>query len=256
MRRAGDVECIMGSIGISACSGARIALLVPMLWLGVSNAEAKPAAEPYDVALSISVDVGTVSMERFESGMQNFADELRAINPEISLRGSPNSGYLLALTPRFRLTLPHRTFLESGLGYLHNSGGINFLIGDLPAKFSYTNTSIEIPLLFGGHFAHYGPATFFGALGPSILFRNRSDWEYDLGDVSSFSSGRGGGLEFQLGADVLVTKRVGVQVLLRYRVSRSTEMELRGDRFPPIQDLGELDYSGISLGIGGTWHTL
>jgi hypothetical protein len=246
----------MGSIGIPACGGAIIALVVPMLWNSQGLAEAKPARAPYDVALSISVDVGTVSMDRFETGMQNFAAELRSINPEISLNGSPNSGYLLALTPRFRLSLPHRTFLESGMGYLRNSGGLDVLIGDLPAKFSYTNTSIEIPLLFGGHFGSYGSTTFFGALGPSILFRNRSDWSYDLGDVSSFSSGRGGGLEFQLGADVLVTKRVALQVLLRYRVSRSTEMELRGDRLPPVQDLGELDYSGISLGLGGAWHTL
>ncbi len=218
--------------------------------------EAKPAASSYDMALSITMDVGTVSMGRFETGMREFADELRSLNSEISLEGTPDSGYLLAVSPRFRLSLPHHTFLESGVGYMRNAGGLSITIGDLPARFSYTNTSVELPLLFGMQFGSYGSSSFFGALGPSILFRNRSDWAYDRGDVSSFSSGRGGGLEFQFGADLFMTKRVSLQVLLRYRVSRSTEMKLRGQRFPPVQSLGELDYSGISLAIGGQWHTL
>lgn len=246
----------MGRTRIPASGALLLVVTVPMLLALRGQAEAKPAAKPYDIALSVTIDVGTVSMERFQTGMQNFADELRAINPEIAIVGSPDSGTLLAFTPRFRLSLPHRTFLEAGIGYLRNTGGIRVNIGDLPANFSYTNTSIEIPLLFGGNFGHYKTASFFGALGPSILFRNRSDWSYDRGDVSSFSASRGGGLEFQVGTDVFLTKRVSLQVILRYRVSRSTEMSLRGERLPPVQDLGELDYSGISLGVGGQWHTL
>ncbi len=209
----------------------------------------------YDIALTLAVDVGTAAMFSFAAGVEEYVADLRQINSEISLASAHDAGPLLALSPRARLGLPHNTFVEAGIGYLRQSGSFEIAIGTLPAKFSYTNSAIEIPVLFGGYLWSRRSSNLYGALGPSILVRSRSNWDYDQGDVSSFSAGRGGGLEFQLGANVFVSRRVALQLLMRYRVSRSTGMEVQGDRLPPVQELGELDFSGISLAVGAQWHT-
>lgn len=221
------------------------------------QARADPDPSPtYDIALSLAIDVGTAAMTSFGSGVDSFVVDLRTLNPEISLESPHEAGPLLGLSPRVRIGLPHSTFVEAGLGYLRQSGEFDINIGTLPAKFSYRNSSIEIPVVFGGYLYSAGSTKYYGALGPSILVRNRSSWSYNQGEVSSFSAGRGGGLEFQLGANVFMSKRFALQILMRYRVSRSTEMEVLGERLPPVQELGEVDYSGISFGVGGQWHTL
>jgi len=217
-----------------------------------SSAQARPAK--VNLSLSVSWEMGVVSMSRFREGMTTFSQTLQSINPNIEIVDS-SVGLMYALLPRMRLYLPHQTFVEAGLGYMRNAGQINLRISGLPARFSFTNITVEAPLLFGLHLANFKNAHAYAALGPSLLLYNRSHWNYDQGKTSSFAASRGGGVEFLLGADLFIHKRVSLGICLRYRILRSNALSRIGKRYPPEPNLGELDYTGGSFGFSGRWHS-
>lgn len=232
-----------------------VVVVLTLSLLVTSGAARGEKVEAFDLALSVSVDVGAVSMERFDQGLDRFVADIQGINPDIALKGTPRSHLALAIAPRFRLFLPHNAFIETGVGMIVHRGTMDFNIGTVPATMEYTNSSVEIPVLVGGHLSSFQHTNLYGAIGPTLLLRNRSDWSYDRGLVSSFSSSRGGGLEIQVGGEYFVHRVVSLTFALRYRYAKSSELSLNGGRFPPVQDLGELDYSGISLSLGGRWYS-
>lgn len=236
-----------------------LGLLASLACLGEekgAHAEKKAhVRKTYDFALSISFEVGYVAMSRFEEGLQDFAADIKMSNPEARVRGTPGGNLLMGMSPRFRLYLPHNTFAEMGVGYLRNTGSLDLEFGDVPAVFSYSNTSVEVPVLFGAHLADFDNAHLYGALGPSLLVHNRSNWSYDKGSVSDFGSSGGGGIEFLVGGDLYVYDRMSMNLTIRYRFLRSSVLARQGERFPPVPDPGELDYSGLSIALGTRWHS-
>lgn len=211
-------------------------------------------SQPFDIAVTIGVGVGTAAMGRFSDGVRDYMAELEQTNDQFRFDDDLAGHVSWSVAPRVRLYLPHHTLIETGPGVLLNGGSAALQVGDLDGEMSYRNRVIELPLLVGIHWPVGSRFQIHGAVGPTILFAARSTWRYDLGRVSSFEAGGGGGGEVAIGGDLFVHRHISMSVAARYRFAITGELEVAGDSFPPVQPVEELDFSGIFVELGATWH--
>lgn len=246
--------CSRASVQPSSVKGLA-ALLCALCAMGINSSTAQAGEpEPFDLALSFSFDVGSADMSKFGRGVDAFSAELTTLHPKLSSEGAVGGNRMLAVTPRARLYLPRLMYVETGFDYLRSTGSVGLDFGGLDALFSYTNFSVSMPVLFGVQMPEFYGMHFFGALGPALLLYNRSDWKYDRGQATDYKASGGGGFEVNLGGDYDIVSKISVHLALRYRFLQSNELKLIGEQLPPVPELGELEYSGLSVVMGLRWQ--
>lgn len=246
---------MMDSMGMRAAMVAvGVALAIP----AAARADEHPPIwrpDPFDFAFSLGIDLGSASMEQFHAGLDAYAEEAARINPDLRFLDDPESRVLLAVSPRFRLYLPRQMLIEVGAGLLQNHGSAALDIGGVAGRLSYRNRAMEVPVLVGVHAPLHDRALIYAAVGPSMLVLNRSSWDLEPGSATDYAGERGGGLEASLGVDWFVHARVSAHLALRYRYAKSGAMTVDGRPLPPVAPVDELDFSGLSVVLGGRWHS-
>jgi hypothetical protein len=208
--------------------------------------------QPVSVRLLLGVGLGRASLGTFNDGARDYMLELEDTSAEFRFVDELGGHATFSIAPRVRLTLPHHALVETGIGLIINDGGSPIRAGNLDGEIGYRNRVIEIPLLVGIMLPVRARQQLFVAAGPTLLLAARSSWHYDLGRISSFSSGSGGGAELAVGGDLVAYGRISLSVIARYRVAITGELEVVGDRLPPVQPLQELDFSGLFLELAAT----
>lgn len=173
------------------------------------------------------------------------------------LAESPESCLALNLELSARYLAPYHLLGQLGLGLIYNSATSTYQ-GSTSGTLSNQNMVLEIPLLVGGHLVLLERLQLVAALGPSVFFAARSYWDAEPGAISDFEAGAGAGFHALLGADWMISSRLGLGLELRYRYLRTGEMRQWGSEEPLASGaiLGtdsaetyDLDFSGLMVAL-------
>ena len=208
------------------------------------------------LAISAAVGISSASMSQFHRGVGQYITAIEGLNRDIAIDRVPKSRSVQSAEIRVRYHWRRYALIETGLALLHNRADTGLHVGATSGTLGYRNIAYEIPLLAGGYYPVHPRVDLHAAIGPTLLVGTRSNWNYDLGEVTSFSGARGGGLESTAGADVFATRSISAYLSVRYRFSKSGTLSPSDRLFPPIQPITEIDFSGFGVLVGVRVHSL
>lgn len=226
--------------------------LIIALYSPAIAAEPLAATDTSEVSavVAVSAGAGWADMDRFAAGVASYFEQLEGQVPGFSARSPGASHRVQSLGLRAQLRLPRRVFIESGVTLLDNRSSTAIAIESVDGEIGYRNRGVAIPLLFGAYLPVTARVGVTAAIGPVLLFGSRSDWDHSIGEISSFRSGVGGGLEIAAGTEIALGWRLQATAGLRYRYLQSAALTADGPALPPVQPLAEISWSGITGNLG------
>ncbi len=204
-----------------------------------------PLARSERLSLAVGFGVAQASQKRFHQGVAEYVDTVAMRSPSLQVGRVPKSQLARSLEFLARYYAPRHVFVESGLVFLQNGASTGIMVDNTTGSLSYENLVIEMPLLVGMYWPFFDELYLSAGLGPTLFLFNQSKWSYDLGRISSFHAPRGGGFHVNVGGEWLISEYVGLNIWVRYRYGKSSDLVVAGTPLPPVQPLGELDMSGI-----------
>jgi len=202
------------------------------------------------VAVTISGSLGWVDMGQFSSATESYFATLDSQVEGFERRGAVNSHLALGAGLRSQLRLPRMVTIETGLEVLYHRRTTAISIGDADGEIGFKNTSIALPFALGLHAPVAPRLALFGSIGPTLILTSRSQWDYTLGEVSSFLGDIGAGFEAGVGAELNLGWRLRAVGQLRYRFAKSGSLSADGPELPPLQPVEELGWKGVDGELG------
>ncbi|MCC6748156.1 MAG: hypothetical protein IT371_10885 [Deltaproteobacteria bacterium] len=208
-----------------------------------------PFARPHRLALGLSAGFGSARLSAFNQGVDDYLLRIQQYNPQVTLQPMPRPSWTMSHELSLRYYFPRYVLVQAGLATLSTWAGTGLATGRSSGQVSYGNLVLELPVLVGGYYPFFGRLYVHGALGPSVFLLSRSFWSYDLGQVSSFRAGRGGGFHLLAGADFMLTSWLALGLETRLRYLKTAALESTASPLPPLQPIAELDLTGVSLAL-------
>ncbi len=201
-------------------------------------------------AVTLSGGLAWVEMGQFSSATDSYFEQLDRQVEGFEARGSKTSSLAMMASARGQLRLPRHITVELGIEIFRNRRSTPISIGSSDGTIGFENTSVLIPIALGFHLPLAKRLAAFASAGPVLVVRNRSSWDYSLGEISSFDSGLGGGFEVGTGIELRAVGPLAVIATGRYRFAKSGELSASGPELPPLQPVRELGWKGLALEVG------